>query len=110
MSKVAINKCYGGFSISKECAKWIENKYGIDLSKEYDYGAYYFDEKRHAKELIDAIETLGSMVCSGGCAKIALEDCSSGLYQIEDYDGYETLITPDDEREWIKIEEEVDEN
>ena len=38
MSKVAINKCYGGFSISKECAKWIENKYGIDLSNEYDYG------------------------------------------------------------------------
>ena len=49
MSKVAINNCYGGFSISKECAKWIENKYGIDLSKEYDYGALpcwllvYFD-------------------------------------------------------------------
>ena len=30
MSKVAINKCYGGFSISKECAKWIENKYGVN--------------------------------------------------------------------------------
>ena len=110
MNKVAINKCYGGFSISKECAKWIENKYGIDLSKEYDYGAYYFDKKRHAKELIDAIETLGSEACCGDCAKIVLEDCPSGLYQIEDYDGYETLITPDDEREWIKIEGEVDEN
>ena len=61
-------------------------------------------------KLIDAIETLGSVACSGDCANIALEDCSSGLYQIEDYDGYETLITPDDEREWIKIEEEVDEN
>ena len=77
MSKVAINKCYGGFSISKECAKRLENEYGIDLSKEYDCGAYYF---------------------------IVLEDCHSGLYNIEEYDGYETLITPDDERERIKIE------
>ena len=61
-------------------------------------------------KLIDAIETLGSIVCSGDCAKIVLEYCDSGLYDIEEYDGYETLITPDDEREWIKIEEEVDEN
>lgn len=105
MSKVAINKCYGGFSISKECARWIENKYGLDLSKEYGYGAYYFDEKRHAKELIDAIETLGSKVCSGDYAKIVLEYCDSGLYDIEEYDGYETLVTPDDERGRIKIEE-----
>ena len=42
---------------------------------------------------------------SKDCAKIILEDCHSGLYNIEDYDGYETLITPDDEREWIKIED-----
>ena len=55
MSKVAINKCYGGFSISKECAKWIENKYGIDLSKEYDYGAYYFDEKRHDRSFCRSV-------------------------------------------------------
>ena len=34
MSKVAINKCYGGFSISKECAELIENKYGMELSYE----------------------------------------------------------------------------
>ena len=101
MSKVAINKCSGWFSISKQCVKRIENKYGMDLS----CGAYYFDEKRHAKELIDAIETLGSEACSGDCAKIVLEDCSSSLYNIEEYDGYETLITPDDEREWIKIED-----
>ncbi len=104
IEKVAINKSYGGFSISKECAQWIENKYGIDLSKEYNYGKYYFNEKRHAKEIIDAIETLGSEVCSGDCAKIVLEDCDSGLYQIEEYDGFETLITPDDERGWVKIE------
>ena len=70
MSKVAINKCYGGFSISKECVEWIENKYGVDLS----YGAYYFDEKGHVIELISAIEKLESKVCSGDCAKIMLEE------------------------------------
>ena len=32
MSKVAINKCSGWFSISKECVERIENKYGMDLS------------------------------------------------------------------------------
>ena len=69
MSKVAINKCSGWFSISKECAKWIENKYGMDLS----CGAYYFDENGNAIELISA-ETLKSKVCSGDCAKIVLEE------------------------------------
>ena len=28
-----------------------------------------------------------------------------GLYDTEEYDGYETLITPDRERKWIKIED-----
>ena len=70
MSKVTINKCYGRFSISKECTEWIENKYGMDLS----YGAYYFDEKGNAIELIGAIKTLESKVCSGDCAKIMLEE------------------------------------
>ena len=64
MSKVAINKCYGGFSISKKCAKWIENKYGMDLS----CGAYYFDENGNV------IEILESKVCSGDCAKIVSEE------------------------------------
>ena len=70
MSKVAIDKCYGRFSISKECVEWIENKYGMDLS----CGAYYFDENGNAIELICTIEKLESKVCSGDCAKIVLED------------------------------------
>ena len=70
MSKVAINKCCGGFSISKECVERIENKYGMDLS----CGAYYFDENGNVIELISA-ETLESKVCSGDCAKIVLEEC-----------------------------------
>ena len=70
IEKVEMNKCYGGFSISKECVERIENKYGMDLS----YGAYYFDENGNAIiELISA-ETLESKVCSGDCAKIVLEE------------------------------------
>ena len=42
--------------------------------------------------------------------KVAINKCYGGLYQIEEYDGFETLVTPDDEREWIKIEGGVDEN
>ena len=105
MSKVAINKCYGGFSISKECAKWIENKYGINLSEEYNYGEHYFDDKRHAKELIDAVETLGSDICNGNYAEIMLVDCHSGMYRIRSDSGIETLVEPNDEHNWIRIED-----
>ena len=105
MKKVAINNCYGGFSISRICAEWIENKYGIDLSKEYNYGTHYFDNERHAKELIDAIETLGADVCSEDCSEIILVDCHSGSYRIEKYHGLEKLVEPDHEYDWIKIED-----
>ena len=105
MSKVAINNCYGGFSISKECADWIENKYGIMLSEEYNYGEHYFDGKRHARELIDAIETLGSDVCNGSYAEIILVDCHSGMYRIKSDGGIETLVEPNYEYDWIKIED-----
>ena len=50
-------------------------------------------------------ELIKEIVINGVWDKIVLEDCSSGLYGIEEYDGYETLITPDDGRKWIKIED-----
>lgn len=103
MTKVVINNYFGGFSISKECAKWLEEKYGYDFSKDYGYGQYYFDEDRHNKHLVEAIETLGSDVCSGDCATLELVECNSGMYRITDYDGYETLHQPTDEYEWVVI-------
>ncbi len=36
MMKVVINACYGGFSISKECAEWMEQHGSVQAKKELD--------------------------------------------------------------------------
>lgn len=105
MNKVVTNRCYGGFGISKECAKWLEDKYGYDFSKEYNYGEYYFCDDRHNKHLVEAIETLGSDVCSGDCALLEIQECYGKMCRIEDYDGMETLIEPSYKYEWVIINE-----
>jgi len=83
--KIAINKCYGGFSLSKEAYK--------ELGLAWDgYGfAYSEHEKRTDPELIEVIEKLGGKA-SGECADLAVVKVPDDVdWQIEEYDG----------REWI---------
>ena len=84
--KVALNKHYGGFGLSKEAYEF--------LGLEWDGYGYAFsdDEKRADKNLIKCIETLGSKRASGSLAKVCVVDIPDGMeYEIDDYDGYETL-------------------
>ena len=120
MDKVAYNNCWGGFSLSKEAvilARELSgnNKWGdITLGgEEYSDGSgvaspmyddsnhIYGDIERHDPILIEVIERLGDKA-SGSLAKVKLYKLEGNKYWIEDYDGMETVHTPEN-TEWIEV-------
>lgn len=82
--KIVINKCFGGFSLSKEACEEL----GI---------ASYYDVKdkegfRADPKLIAVVEKLGSERVSGGCAELAIIEIPDGVkWQIEEYKGLEHI-------------------
>lgn len=115
MYKVIINKCYGGFSLSKAAMKRLlelgyqDNCYKTeeDLKWEYNFMSpeYHIDIKRHDKRLIQVIEELGAKEAGGHFAKLSIEKIDSPLYKISNYDGYESIITQDT-CDWIDCRED----
>lgn len=100
MRKIVYNRCYGGFSISKEALDWmLNNTDDAELIKELEedisYG-YYFGEPelRCHPLLIKCIETIGASEASGGYAELAIAEIKDDeLYRIDEYDGSETVET-----------------
>lgn len=110
--RVVINACYGGFELSKEAVKWLEenaedeklrNYIKKDLSdcavetesieKCYEYVSidltYYL--QRHHKDLIRCVEELGEKANGPSC-KLAIIELNCPMYEIIDYDGSETVL------------------
>ncbi len=95
--KVVYNTCFGGFSISRECAEWLAARGNLECIKMLADKEFYggLDETpRHDPTLVLALEELGSEVASGSCAKLALHTLSDNRYYIEEYDGNEGVIEP----------------
>jgi hypothetical protein len=104
--KIVLNKCYGGFSLSREavllgrafsnnpnwggpCIKGDSYKDGEIVP--FDYG-YIKDIERDDPILVQVVEYLGSKKSSGSCAKLEVEDIPKGtLYRIEEHDGWERI-------------------
>lgn len=81
--KIAINKWYGGFRLSKEAYEFM----GIPWDG-YGYKFYAHDERTNAK-LIECIEALGDKA-SGGYAKVVVVEIPDDVnWGIEEYDGVE---------------------
>ena len=83
-----LNKCYGGFSLSQ----FAIDKLGLSS---HSYG-YDFDNSDPL--MVDALASLitefGSEKCSGSLAKlrvVEIPDCATD-YEIDEYDGFETII------------------
>ena len=93
MHKIAYNDCYGIFSLSKKAIDWLNDKYP-------DFDDFLF-ENRHDHRLIECIETLGSAV-NGVVSNIKIKEIEGRVYRIEEYDGLEKVIEPNDE-DWIII-------
>ena len=57
---------------------------------------------RHHRLLVEAVEKFGAEA-GGMCSALDVVLIDGDTYRIEEYDGYETAVEPDDLR-WIKIE------
>ena len=85
--KVAINTCFGGFSLSKEAYEYL----GIPWD-EYGYEYSDFDaESRTDEKLIECITVLGEKA-NGSLAKLKIVDIPEDVnWYIDDYDGMESV-------------------
>lgn len=79
--KVVINRCYGGFSLSKDAYQEI----GIP----WDGYGYEYNDKRTDPSLIACVEKLGKAANGEGAELRVLEIPDDVEWTIESYDGME---------------------
>ena len=90
--KVIVNRCFGGFSVSKEVydelgLEW--DKYGsLSTYKDYGYGE---DMLRADEDLVFAVEKLGKKA-DGEYARLEIVEIPDDIeWEIYEYDGAETI-------------------
>lgn len=114
-NKVVINICYGGFSLSREAVlrareisgdpKWgghtiVGDLYDDGKQLKYHYG-FLNGIPRHDPVLVQVVEELGEKA-DGPSAKLDIITTTSDIYRIDEYDGMESLETPDS-YDWVII-------
>lgn len=98
MVKVVVNRCYGGFSISRACAEHMAQAGSsaakqliADAEKTRWYGFFGNDEARADPLLVAAIEELGD-AANGEVARLDVVEVPDDVsWQIEEYDGQEWI-------------------
>lgn len=94
--KILINRCYGGFGLSKEALDIYCEKKGINPGKWNNAWKFYeeFSDTsidRTDPILISVVEELGEKA-NGQCAKLSIIEIPDDLvYNIHDYDGMESV-------------------
>lgn len=122
--KIVYNDCYGGYALSDKAIDWL-SEHGSERTKKFiaqkrleanekikDYDSrvrvtadstrkfYIMDAlryflRRHDPDLVAVVEALGKEV-NGTFSDLAIEEIDGDMYNIEEYDGKETVVTPDD--------------
>jgi hypothetical protein len=94
MTKVVFNSCFGGFGLSEEA--WDKlHELGVDQETSD------WEISRHDPRLIEVVEALGK-AASGMCAALTVAELKGSRYIINEYDGSERVIEPED-LDWISI-------
>lgn len=104
--KVVINRCYGGFSLSREAFLELRKMGNITALEEADIGENWKDGSgprpknlnffcgqisRNDPDLIKVVETLKEKA-NGECAKLKIVEIPDDIeWEIDDYDGLETV-------------------
>ena len=89
LNKVVYNACYGGFGLSEKARKLLKELKGEEVD--------YYDLPRHDKDLVAVVEELG-YEANGLCASLRVATINSDRYRISEYDGWEQVITPEEEQ------------
>ena len=81
------------------------NNYGSEHDDHYvsGYISTEGDYPRHDPELVKTVEDLGSEA-NGSHAHLRIKELRGNRYIIDEYDGYERVVEPDDIK-WITVEE-----
>ena len=99
MTKIVLNKCYGGFSLSKKAIKMLKDlgvnnpmdneEFGIETNEINDH-LYRADPK-----LLRVVEELGTKGASGECAELRIVDIPEFVeetgWEVNECDGFETV-------------------
>lgn len=81
--KVVINKCYGGFCLSKEAYEY--------LGLAWDGYGYKYNDHRTDLKLVECVETLGD-IASGSLAELKVVEIPDDVdWYIDEYDGIEWI-------------------
>jgi len=96
--KVVINKCHGGFGLSRKALELLHEKKGEPIPTKWHRLGFFEDStihvsslERHDADLIAVVEQLGEYA-DGRYSELSVVDIPDGvLYTVEEYDG----------REWI---------
>ena len=115
MTKVVINKCFGGFSLSKKAIDWLEER-GVfntpylqeELKRTKNWmkqnlKCYVPDDMGIARDnplLVECVETLKKKAFYRGVSELVVEDWGGTPYKdfyIGDYDGYEEIFKTEEE-------------
>jgi len=86
MMKIVVNKCYGGFALSREQARAM----GIKDEDIYDGVYYTYDMDRTDPNLVAVIEA-GIPDATYSELKV-VEIPDNHFYRIEEYDGHEHVV------------------
>lgn len=94
--KVVINKCYGGFSLSKEACELYAERKGLKLGEWnkswgfYEGGDFYDREiKRDDPVLVQIVDELGPKA-DGNFAELRIVEIPDDVeWEVYEYDGYE---------------------
>ena len=80
--KLVINRCFGGYGLSKEAEEMLTRK-----------GKKYVADIRDSLELIQCVEELGDKA-NGSFAKLKIVEIpfESTDYLIDEYDGFESVV------------------
>lgn len=83
--KIVINKCYGGYSLSKEAYEYL----GLEWANNWIGCGYAYKDDRTNPDLIACVESLGEKA-NGAFAELKVVKIPDDVdWEIEDYDGLE---------------------
>lgn len=96
MNKVVYNAYFGGFGLSKDAQNWMRERGHPEYAE--------LDPKieRHNPLLVQCVEEIGDCV-NAEYSELRVEAIEGNKYWIENYDGLETVHTPEN-IEWVVIE------
>ena len=98
-AKIVFNGAYGGYGIPDEVGKKYNEIAGTNYKSTWDME----DIPRHDKLLVQLVE---EYFASGGETDLLITEIKGNRYRIEEYDGWESVVEPDD-IDWIEVDQDA---